>query len=98
MYPYSLVGIVFVAINLYSLDKNVLHRLDRIVDEIRVIGNKGDLKRRVTVSGNDELSDLALSINGTFIALQRSERDLENSERKYRSIFENTGTAMIITR
>jgi PAS domain S-box-containing protein len=92
-----LVGIVFVAINLYSLDKNVLHRLDRIVDEIRVIGKKGDLKRRVTVSGNDELSDLALSINGTFIALQRSEKDLENSERKYRSIFENTGTAMIIT-
>jgi PAS domain S-box-containing protein len=92
-----LVGIVFVAINLYMLDKNVLHRLDRIVDEIRVIGKKGDLRRRVSVSGNDELSDLALSINGTFIALQRSERDLEDSERKYRSIFENTGTAMIIT-
>jgi PAS domain S-box-containing protein len=92
-----LVGIVFVAINLYMLDKNVLHRLDRIVDEIKVIGKKGDLRRRVTVSGNDELSDLALSINGTFIALQRSERDLEDSERKYRSIFENTGTAMIIT-
>jgi PAS domain S-box-containing protein len=92
-----LVGIVFVAINLYMLDKNVLHRLDRIVDEIKVIGKKGDLRRRVTVSGNDELSDLALSINGTFIALQRSERDLEDSERKYRNIFENTGTAMLIT-
>ena len=45
--------------------------------EIRDIGKKGDLKHRITVNGNDELSDLASSINSTFHALQKSERKLE---------------------
>jgi PAS domain S-box-containing protein len=91
-----LVGVFFTGLILYSLDKNILNRLDKTMGEIKAIGRKGDLKRRVTVSGNDELSDLASSINNTFFALQMSEQNLEASEKKYRSIFENTGTAMII--
>ena len=91
-----MVGLFFVGLILYSLDKNVLNRLDKIMNEIRDIGKKGDLKSRVTVTGKDELSDLASSINSTVFALQKSEKNLEDSEKNYRSIFENTGTAMII--
>ena len=91
-----LCGMFFVGLIIYSLDKNVLNRLDKIMGEIKDIGKKGDLKRRITVTGNDELSDLASSINNTVHALQKSERNLEESENKYRSIFENTGTAMLI--
>ncbi len=91
-----LVGIFFMGLILYSLDKNLLNRLDKIIDEITDIGKNKDIKRRVTISGKDELSDLATTINNTFSALQKSEEDLEESEKSYRSIFENTGTAMII--
>jgi PAS domain S-box-containing protein len=91
-----LLGIFFAGLIIYSLDKTVLNRLDKIMGEIRDIGKKGNLKRRITVNGNDELSDLALSINNTFHALQKSERNLEDSEKNYKSIFENTGTAMLI--
>lgn len=91
-----MVGLLFVGLTLYYLDKNVLNRLDKIISEIMIIGKIGDLKQRVTVSGNDELSDLASSINGTLKALYSSEKNLEESEKKYRSIFENTGTAMLI--
>ena len=91
-----LCGMFFVGLVIYSLDKNVLNRLDKIMGEIKDIGKKGDLKRRITVTGNDELSDLASSINNTVHALQKSERNLEESENKYRNIFENTGTAMLI--
>jgi PAS domain S-box-containing protein len=91
-----MIGLFFVGLILYSLDKNVLNRLDQIMSEIIDIGKKGDLKRRITVFGNDELSDLALSINNTVYALQKSEQNLEESEKNYKSIFENTGTAMII--
>lgn len=91
-----LIGLVFISMILYSLDKNVLHRLDILISEILDIGRKRDLKRRVTVSGEDELSDLASSINSSLSALYKSEMDLEKSEKKYRNIFENTGTAMII--
>ena len=92
-----IVGLLFMGLVLYYLDRNVLNRLDKIISDILDIGKKGDLKRRVKVSGDDELSDLASSINNTFHALQKSEKLLEDSEEKYRSIFENTGTAMIIT-
>ena len=91
-----MVGLLFVGLILYYLDKNVLNRLDKIISEIMIIGKVGDLKRRVTVSGNDELSDLASSINSTLNALYSSEKNLEESEKKYRNIFENTGTAMLI--
>jgi PAS domain S-box-containing protein len=89
-------GMFFVGLIIYSIDKNVLNRLDKIMGEIGDIGKKGDLKRRITVKGNDELSDLASSINNTIQALQKSELNLEDSEKNYRSIFENTGTAMLI--
>jgi PAS domain S-box-containing protein len=91
-----LIGILFVSLVLYTLDRNVLNRLDKLIREIVDIGRKGDLKRRVTVSGDDELSDLASSINTSLQSLQKSEKDLETSERKYRNIFENTGTAILI--
>lgn len=64
--------------------------------EIVDIGKTGDIKRRVTVSGDDELSELASSINSSLFSLQKYEKDLETSEKKYRNIFENTGTAMLI--
>jgi PAS domain S-box-containing protein len=91
-----LLGMFFAGLIIYSLDKSVLNRLDKIMGEIKDIGKKGDLKRRITVNGNDELSDLASSMNNTIHALQKSERNLEDSEKNYRSIFENTGTAMLI--
>jgi PAS domain S-box-containing protein len=91
-----LVGILFVSLVLYTLDRNVLNRLDKLIKEIVDIGNKGDIRRRVTVSGEDELSDLASSINNSLFSLQQSEKELENSEKKYRNIFENTGTAVLI--
>lgn len=91
-----LVGILFVILALSVLDKNVLNRLDKLIAEIVDIGKKGDIKRRVTVSGDDELAELASSINSSLFSLQKYEKDLETSEKKYRNIFENTGTAMII--
>ena len=91
-----LVGILFVILALFVLDKNVLNRLDRLIAEIVDIGNKGDIKRRVTVSGDDELAELASSINNSLFSLQKYEKDLETSEKKYRNFFETTGTAMII--
>jgi len=91
-----LVGILFVSLVLYTLDRNILNRLDKLISEIVDIGRKGDLKRRVTVTGDDELSDLASSINTSLHSLQKSEKNLETSEKKYRNIFENTGTAILI--
>ncbi|MEN6293238.1 MAG: CHASE4 domain-containing protein [Methanobacterium sp.] len=80
----------------YYLDKNVLYRLDQIIESITGIGKKNDLSKRVPVLGNDELADLSTSVNNMLGSLQESNSNLEKSEEKYRMIFENTGTAMVI--
>lgn len=89
-------GLLAAMIITYYLDKNVLYRLDQITSSIISIGKKNDLSARVPVLGNDELSDLSVSVNKTLESLENSIHDLKKSEERYKSIFENTGTAMVI--
>ena len=91
-----IVGLLAAMFITYYLDKNVLYRLDRLIEGIRGIGKKNDLSKRVPVLGNDELADLSISVNKMLGSLQESNSNLEKSEKRYRTIFENTGTSMII--
>jgi len=80
----------------YHLDKILLYRLDQITSSIIDIRKSNNLKRRVPVLGNDELADLAISVNEMLLSLHKSNLELEKSEESYRTIFENTGTAMLM--
>jgi len=91
-----LLGLLFGLLTLYYLDKNLLNRLDKIVSGIVTIGKTKDLSQRVFSNGNDELADLGLSINEMLDSLEKSENNLKESEKRYRNIFENTGTSMVI--
>ncbi|MGZ7068152.1 MAG: histidine kinase dimerization/phosphoacceptor domain -containing protein, partial [Methanobacterium sp.] len=89
----GLISAIFV---LYYLDNSVLYRLDKIIKSVTSIGKKNDLTARVPVLGDDELSDLSTSVNNMLGSLQESTYNLKKSEERYKAIFENTGTAMII--
>ncbi len=89
-------GILAAMFITYYLDKSVLYRLDKITTSIIRIGKNNDLSARVPELGNDELYDLSISVNRALESLQESNFNLERSEKRYRTIFENTGTAMII--
>jgi len=89
-------GVLAALFIIYYLDKNVLYRLDKITGSIIRIGKSNDLSARVPVLGNDELYDLSISVNKMLKSLQESNYNLERSEKRYRTIFENTGTAMVI--
>ncbi|MDI6643792.1 MAG: CHASE4 domain-containing protein [Methanobacteriaceae archaeon] len=91
-----LLGLLFGLLNLYYLDKNLLNRLDKIVGGVETIGKTEDLSQRVYSEGADELADLGLSINEMLDSLEKSENNLKESEKRYRNIFENTGTSMVI--
>ncbi len=45
-----IIGLLFIPLILFYLDKNILYRLDTIMSEIVDIGKKGDLNKRITVS------------------------------------------------
>jgi len=91
-----LLGLLFGVLTLYYLDKNILNRLEKIVSGVVKIGKTDDLSKRVYAEGDDELANLGRSINETFDSLEKSEYKLKESEERYRNIFENTGTSMLI--
>lgn len=71
------------------IQRQVLSRLTQLGGALSNIGARGDLSGRVPVSGHDELADLALSINGTLSALERTQSALNESEHKYRMLLKN---------
>ena len=71
------VSIVFLIITLLLLDRTVLSRILQLRHEIEHIETTGNLVKRTSVSGKDELSDLSVQINGMLESLRVStERDL----------------------
>lgn len=70
-----LVGLVFGVVTLLLLEKLVLFRLSRLNLEVQTIGRQGDLSRRVTATGDDELAHLGATINTMLFTLARYEQE-----------------------
>lgn len=67
------VGLVFSVATLLLLEKLILSRLSRLSADVYGIGTSGDLSTRVTsISGTDEFSGLANTINEMLAALEHS--------------------------
>jgi PAS domain S-box-containing protein len=59
--------------------------------------SKGDLKARVSGISRVELLELLKGVtNGMIESVSRAEEDLRRSEKRYRTVFENTGAATVI--
>ncbi|MCX7748773.1 MAG: response regulator [Clostridia bacterium] len=82
-------GIVIGLIILLLLEKTVLTRLGRLSTRVNEIGVSGDLKRRIELAGKDELALVANDVNRMLYALDQSQRELKESEYKYRHLFES---------
>lgn len=76
------VGIVFGGGTLLLLEKMVLSRLANLSTSVERIGTSSDLSLRVLVSGNDELSSLANTINSMLVALESSAKKLAAEREK----------------
>lgn len=81
------VGFVFILTTLWILEATVLSRVVRLNTEVKCIGITGDLLKKTTVRGQDELSGLASAINKMLESVRVStERDraiLETMEDAY---------------
>lgn len=73
------VGLVFSIAVLLFLEKSVLSRLFQLSGRVRTISASGDVTRRTTIAGRDELSDLATDINAMLAALEQKTTALERS-------------------
>jgi len=86
----ALVGLILTAVNLSLIDKSVLARLEALTAYIRKIRLTDTMSdQRVPVTGNDELTELGVSINTLVAHIRDFQRDLVESESKYHALFAN---------
>ncbi|BCM90459.1 putative signaling protein [Abditibacteriota bacterium] len=86
-------GLVLIGCGLFSLmaamvplEKLVLSPLAGLNNFIEGVRGSGDLSRRMTVQGDDEISLLATNINSTFSTLQTFTNRLRHSEHLFREM------------
>jgi PAS domain S-box-containing protein len=89
-------GIVFCIATLLLLERLVLSRLAKLSQEVGAISRE-NLSSRVSEQGKDELSHVAVGMNAMLADLEAYEQSqqravlaLQQSERKFRNIFENS--------
>ncbi|MCT7962158.1 HAMP domain-containing protein [Laspinema sp. D1] len=85
----AIVGVVFGVCTLLLLEKMVLARLLHLSHDVKQIDNCRDLALRVSVSGKDELSSLAQTINAMLETLESSAKALAIEREKAESLLLN---------
>ena len=68
---------------LILIERTVLSRVELLAASLQAIRAQRDLSARVDVRGRDELSDLCGSVNSLLEVVERSERELRESEERY---------------
>ena len=90
------VGAVFTTLTLLLLENQVLSRLISLSKSVASIGVRSGLSERVRVQGEDEISNLAGSINQMLASLERAEREREVPEAYLEGLFESAPEAVVI--
>ncbi len=75
------VALVFTLVSLLFLERFILARMINLSSEVRGIGEDGNSSTSVTVTGNDELSQLAVDINRMVRDLIRARHQAELASR-----------------
>jgi PAS domain S-box-containing protein len=83
------VGVVMGGVILWILQQQVLSRISHLNQQVNQISQTGDFSRRVSLSGNDELSNLGSTLNRMLQALEQALSQGKDSEQRYRLMAEH---------
>lgn len=75
-------GICFDAIVVLLLEKSILTRLSKLIECVNHIGYSQDLKLRLAVSGNDEMSALTVHINQMLESIEEADTNQKQTLKK----------------
>lgn len=82
--------LLFIIINLATLNKCLLKRLKSIHEFIDNIALTGDIRARLTISGNDEIAAIANSTNRMLLELENTHNDVSRMTERIQMIVEAT--------
>ena len=84
----ALAGVGFVGCTLLLLERLVLSRLSGLAKAVNRVSSSQDLSVRLPVTGEDELSDLAHTINGMLSAIAQADSEQLEEKARYRAVVE----------
>ncbi|MEG4501610.1 CHASE4 domain-containing protein [Microcoleus sp. F10-C6] len=84
----ALAGVGFVGCTLLLLERLVLSRLSGLAKAVNRVSSSQDLSVRLPVTGEDELSDLAHTINGMLSAIAIAESEQLEEKARYQAVVE----------
>ena len=90
----GVLGMILAVMLAVTLDKTVLNRLTRLSSAVDRIGDSGDIRARLFVTGSDEISVLTADINGMLGKLGQFEAGLRREEELYRATFEHAAVGI----
>jgi two-component sensor histidine kinase len=70
----------------FAVERTTLTRLLRLSNGVVKVRTTGDLSQRVDVTGNDELTSLEMSINSMLASLEKSQKELRESEAQNKAL------------
>ena len=83
-----LAGMGLIGCTLLLLEYLVLFRLSSLAKEVNCVSASQDLSLRLSVTGEDELSDLANTINGMLSAIANAENEQIEAKARYQAVVE----------
>jgi PAS domain S-box-containing protein len=84
----ALAGVGLVGCTLLLLERLVLSRLSGLAKAVKGVSSSQDLSVRLPVTGEDELSDLAHTINGMLSAIAQADSEQLEEKARYRAVVE----------
>ncbi|MBN2072375.1 MAG: diguanylate cyclase [Actinobacteria bacterium] len=82
--------VILTTVTYLLINNIVIKRLSALSLAVKDIGERRDLSERINYRGKDELSALTVNINCMLDDLKHAQDNLKQSERKYRTLFENS--------
>jgi PAS domain-containing protein len=79
---------LFSVLLVLEIDTLVMSRWRRLTARVAAVNKSGSLSERVSVGGKDEATAVAEAVNVTLSSLERSHRDLAQSEARNRTLVE----------
>lgn len=93
---FAMLGLIPSFVAFLFIERVVLSRLDRLSKDVRRIGANADASARLPVTGNDELSGLASTINEMLTGQEQYQRKIQESEELFKTLSESSQTGIYI--
>ncbi|MBI5224355.1 PAS domain S-box protein [Candidatus Micrarchaeota archaeon] len=95
IYILIIVIIGFVLLAGFLVDEFFLKRISRLETQLEVISKTGDIKTRVEVASDDEITDVSISVNSMLDRLSKTSTEIRENEEKFKNVFESSQDAIM---